>query len=361
MAPWHAARSIRRALLRYGPGVRDEFGTPLAHQLKALTSLRFRCHFEPSMYYQFRFFTPERRQRASRYLQARDVGTVLRWLVRRTPGYPPVFRDKREFYKWCARLDLPTVQPLLHIEPGQVRQRTPVLPDEDLFSKPTNAQGGLGAALWRSIGNGRYAAADGRARSTGQLLDALSHSAAAFGRPFILQRRLTNADSLADLSPLGLCTARVMTVRAPGEDPRILLAVLRMPTATAVADNFDQGGLAARVNLRSGRLDAALRKHPRFYGRPFEVHPDTGAAISGRQLPHWPDALSLVLRAHAAIDWPGVPVVGWDVAFANGGPLLLEGNNIPCSALAQMPSGIPLADTPFLQILHAHLRERCPT
>jgi hypothetical protein len=112
------------------------------------------------------------------------------------------------------------------------------------------------------------------------------------------------------------------------------------------------------VDPISGRLGAAVRKHPRFYGRQFDAHPDTGAAIMGRQLPHWGAALSLVLRAHAAIDWPGVPVVGWDVAFVSDGPLLLEGNNIPCATLAQMPSGVPLADTPFLECLHAHLRER---
>jgi hypothetical protein len=78
----------------------------------------------------------------------------------------------------------------------------------------------------------------------------------------------------------------------------------------------------------------------------------------GRAIPCWRDVVQLVLRAHDAIDWHSVPAVGWDVAVLENGPVLLEGNNVPCSTLAQMPSGIPLGDTPFVRCVNAHLRER---
>jgi Sugar-transfer associated ATP-grasp len=82
----------------------------------------------------------------------------------------------------------------------------------------------------------------------------------------------------------------------------------------------------------------------------FECHPDTGKKVDGLQLPDWAAAVNLCLRAHESLET--CPAVGWDVAFTEQGPVLVEGNLPFGIELAQFVSGIPLLTTAFLR---AHL------
>lgn len=38
------------------------------------------------------------------------------------------------------------------------------------------------------------------------------------------------------------------------------------------------------------------------------------------------------------------------------GPLIVEANNVPCSVLAQMPTGLALGETVYTACLTSHLR-----
>ena len=361
MTPWHSTRSIFRASRAYAPLVSERFGVPRSRQVVQLAWARLRYGLDATSYYRFQLFRPERWRLAERYLQTRDTSLVLRWLVKKTAGYPRVFGDKRAFEAWCTEHGLPTVPTLVEAEGGRVlRAPSGGLPPIDLFSKPANSQGGDGAARWTHAGNGRWLGGDGLSYDREALLAEIARMSSGAGRPILLQPVLRNAASLGCLTPGGLCTARVVTMRRPGGEPELLYAVYRMPVGQSVADNFDQGGLAAPIDLASGRLGAAVRKHPGYLAAPIERHPATGAAIEGHQLPHWAEVRSLVLKGHRAIAWKGVPFIGWDVALLDDGPVLLEGNNIPCSTLAQMPSGVPLGETGFVSCLNAHIRERFP-
>jgi hypothetical protein len=360
LSPWRSTKEMTRVFRAYGPFVARQFGVPQYRQLPGLFGARLRHGLDPIAYYRFELFRPERWKRANRYVQTGDTGRVLRWLVAETPGYPRVFGDKRAFETWCTEHVLPSVPTLMEFEAGQVtRAAAPdgSLPPVDLFSKPSNWQGGQGVERWMYSG-GKYVGQDGRARDSAALIAELERMSIDYGRPILLQPLLRNAASDAGLTIGGLCTARITTVQPPQGRPHVLHAVYRMPAGDTVADNFYQGGLAAQIDLSTGRLARAIRKDLRLMPSPADRHPDTGAVIEGHQLPHWPEALSLVLRAHAAVNWAGVPVIGWDVALLDEGPVLLEGNNIPCSTFAQMASGVPLGDTAFVACLNAHLRER---
>ena len=85
-----------------------------------------------------------------------------------------------------------------------------------------------------------------------------------------------------------------------------------------------------------------------------ERHPDTGTLIEGFQLPHWESAKRLVLRAHEALE--RIAVVGWDVAILEDGPVIVEGNDSPGASSSQMPSGVPLGETPLVPAVAEHLR-----
>ena len=138
---------------------------------------------------------------------------------------------------------------------------------------------------------------------------------------------------------------------------QILLALYRMPTGSSPVDNFSRGCLAAPIDLATGRLGRAVRKDLRLLPVATDRHPDTRARIEGFQLPWWPEAVSLALSAHAAVHWDGIPAVGWDIALLDDGPVLIEGNNLPCSTGTQMITGIPFGNTAFVACLNAHMRE----
>jgi len=134
----------------------------------------------------------------------------------------------------------------------------------------------------------------------------------------------------------------------------IVFAVCKIPTGAAATDHMAFGGVAAPVDLATGRLGRGVRKDEGKFITPCERHPDTGAVIAGFQLPDWERAKQLVLRAHEALD--RIACVGWDVALLDDGPVIVEGNDNPGSASSQMPTGVALAETPIVPALVAHLR-----
>jgi hypothetical protein len=362
LTPWRATRDIVRVWNEYGPYVSSQFGVPRHRQL--LDAFRARLHngLEPLAFYRLQLFRPERARETSHYIQSTDTGPLLRWLSTQTPGYPRVFVDKRHFAAWCVRHGLPSVSTLMEFEGGRMtwsHADDGSLPHADLFSKPTNWQSGNGAERWMWDGDGHYVGSDRSARDGAALVAELAQRSADLNRPVVLQRFLRTASAVADLTPGACCTARILTMGSPGGPPEVLLAFYRMPTGAEVAvDNFALGGLAAPIDVATGRLARAIPKDFRLLPAGTDRHPNTGAVIEGRQLPFWPEAVDLVLRGHTAIDWKGVPVIGWDVALLDEGPVLIEGNNVPCSTANQMIMGGPLGDTPFVACLNAHLRER---
>lgn len=79
-------------------------------------------------------------------------------------------------------------------------------------------------------------------------------------------------------------------------------------------------------------------------------HPDSDLALQGHQLPHWPDAIALVTRAHRTA-FPRFVSLGWDVALTPDGPVLIEANAGWGAEIMQTLNGEPLGDTVLAEIL----------
>lgn len=200
----------------------------------------------------------------------------------------------------------------------------------------------VGSAQWWYISasdGGGWMGRGGRVRSATELLAKLAqasqmlprtHSAPA-PRRILLQPCMSSHRDLLPLTPGGLCTLRIVTYRLPAEGARVLVAVDKMPTGDSPADNFHFGRILAPVDLATGRLGPAIRRQRRVFV-PVEQHPDTGAIISGHQLPYWAEAVSLAKTdLDAARDRPSI---GRDMAITDNGPILVEGNTISPSSLA---------------------------
>jgi hypothetical protein len=138
--------------------------------------------------------------------------------------------------------------------------------------------------------------------------------------------------ALMELSPTGLNTVRVFTQLNHGKVD-ILGARLRVSVNSPV-DNMAAGNLAAPVDLETGIVNG-----PGVYSditkEDQAIHPITGKAIKGFQIPFWNEVIAI--SKNAAMNMPQNKSIGWDIAISEKGPELIEGNHNWCKLLWQLP------------------------
>jgi hypothetical protein len=117
-----------------------------------------------------------------------------------------------------------------------------------------------------------------------------------------------------------------------------------MPRARSPVDNVHAGGIAARVDIPTGRLSKATDLGVRPDSQWHAHHPATGATIEGRVLPFWRETLDLARRAHSEA-FGDLLMVGWDIGLTDDGPILVEGNIGPDVDGVQRRSRQPLGQT----------------
>jgi hypothetical protein len=332
-------------------------------QLAQIWRLRVRYGVEPGLYYLMRLYDPARWPRRRGVVRQRELDRLVKHMVdtiAAADGGPTraTFDEKRSFAAWCAGHALPTVTTLVRVEDGRVVSgAADDLPAADLFSKVTNAFGGRGACRWwwMGVAGGGYRGPDGVVVDrTGVVAAAVAQSRSS-GSPILVQRAIEPHPDVRGFTGGALATVRFFTLRSFDGVVQPLSATYRMPVGGMSIDAFNKGGLAAPVDLASGRLREAVAKKSVALGECVDHHPDTGALIPGATLPDWAATVALATRAHRLAP-RAVPLFGWDVALTPEGPLLLEGNIPPAAGLAQIPAGVPLGETPLVACLLDFLR-----
>jgi len=342
------------ATAMYGVGIRRRTGKGIFRQVIEQLGLALRCGVPPMYYYLYRLYESKNQERAQHYIHRFETKpNAIYWLLRR-PVSPRVgLSDKDKFHRHCLENDLPTAPIVMRLVGGEISEQqedSVSLPRCDLFVKPRRGKGGAGVARWDWVGGDRYREPGGETLSEAELLERLK--ARSNECPILVQPRLLNHPEIRDLSTGALTTARIMTCQDEKDEPEPVVAVFRMAVReNQVVDNIHAGGIASAVDLGTGKLGRATALNPR--GDWVDVHPATGAAVTGRTLPHWNEALELVRRAHLAFHH--LVVAGWDVGITESGPVLVEGNGSPCVTLIQRPHDSPLGLTRMGELLAHHL------
>jgi len=310
-------RVMRRALrLRYGQG----FTAPEALRLGLL---------DP------RLPEPE----LDRVTSKRRIDQYLRPLNPR--GTTPMTEDKAIFYRMCEMQGLPT--PALHAvhhrgatgwgAGGVVLADRAAWtgwlgapPAEELVVKPAHGYWGLGVFVVRWDGEAWVDAHDRSRLTPEELWDRLEAPG-----PFashVLQERVRNH---ADLAPFGtdaLHTVRLVTLVESDGSVRALVAGLRLAGPGTVTDNFRagaRGGSMATIDPDTGTVTANAVQRTDGAGQvASDVHPVTGAPVTGLAIPGWGELRRLAERA--AIAFLPARAIGWDIAVTPDGPVIIEAN-----------------------------------
>jgi len=351
--PFIAAVRATEQVRRNGDAVTRVTGKSRARQFLEQWKLAVSLRISPQYYYIYEFYLPHRLKSAAEYLmryEAKEIAYRCLYPVETEHSRLALLKNKAAFARHCSKHQLKHVPTLFVFEGGLPFNAA--LPAFDLFVKPVQGKGGFGAERWRLVAPGRYDNGRGRELGSNELLMHL-RELSRFAGSYIVQPVLQNHRILADLTPGALCTARMLTCRNENGGYELTDAAFRMPVdARSEVDNFHAGGIAASIDLRTGTLGPAT--HLRTMGTVwYDRHPATDARITGRQLPMWQEAVSLVKRAHGI--FPDYALVGWDVAFLEDGPILIEGNRGPDIDIHQRTSKRPMGNTRFGALLAYNL------
>lgn len=138
-----------------------------------------------------------------------------------------------------------------------------------------------------------------------------------------IEPRIKQHPEIQKLAPTALNTIRVITVVRKDGNVDIISAAFRI-SVNSETDNFSTGNLAAAVDISTGVVISTGIKRLAACSGTYEFHPVTGQKILGFKVPHWGKVVELVKEA--AIVFPQVRTVGWDVAILENKPIIIEGN-----------------------------------
>lgn len=246
--------------------------------------------------------------------------------------------DKIRFFEHCTLHGIPTanIVALITKSPRGASTIPHVLSAEELarvlvpgeyFVKPSNGSHGLGTFSISVTPSGIHWSGGNH----GSFDDLARYCEAAlhFTRSLILQPKLLNHHLIRNITQSkGLSTVRVVTVRRAGKI-EVIAGAFRIVVGESDVDNFSHGAsgnLVAAIDIASGKTVTSVGSKSKNWPimKDVAVHPVTGAAIVGVQLPFWPEVLALVTQAHESID--NLHTVGWDVAILESGPVIVEAN-----------------------------------
>lgn len=118
-------------------------------------------------------------------------------------------------------------------------------------------------------------------------------------------------------------TIRFITLKDPKTNKfKVFFAVQRIGTKETIpVDNGSRGGLVSKIDLDTGILSEARCLHNRNV---YKVHPDSGAAIEGVQVPNWQELKEDMLAL--ANKLPYMHFIAWDILITEEGHCIIEAN-----------------------------------
>ncbi len=192
--------------------------------------------------------------------------------------------------------------------------------NEDIIAKPLEGSSGVGIM--------HYTREDWQGREDAFLAELLANDIG------IIEQRIIQHPKMMEMCPTSVNTIRIATLLGDKKQG-VVYAFLRIGNGK-IMDNVDCGGMAARVDLESGKL---LTVGADKAGNTFTKHPMTATPIIGFEVPFFQEAMQMCLDAAQKV--PQMRFIAWDVAVTQDGPCFIEGNSFPSHAVPQFAAHYP--------------------
>lgn len=152
----------------------------------------------------------------------------------------------------------------------------------------------------------------------------------------IVEEYIVQHPEMARLSANSVNTIRVVTVKTQHDIPNVktnavnvLFTALRAGRDDSCVDNLSSGGMSAIINSETGLVETNAVD---LNGEIFELHPNTGVKFVGFKIPYFEDIMPMLEEASKDIS---EAFLGWDIAITENGPVIVEVNTNPGTAMIQ--------------------------
>ena len=140
---------------------------------------------------------------------------------------------------------------------------------------------------------------------------------------YLIEEKIQQHSFNHRLYPEAVNTIRVDSLFAKSGEVIINSAYLRIGRNGRKVDNWSgkQGGIGVNVNIQNGALSSQGIDYSKNL---YSEHPNTHVSFSGLVVPYWDEIINIIKEA--ALQFPNVRSLGWDIVLTENGPLILEVN-----------------------------------
>jgi hypothetical protein len=216
-----------------------------------------------------------------------------------------------------------------------------------MFGKPTEGLQSIG-----SIGLAHYDLRTDRLETIGgeniSVDDYVSDVLNNFSQGYLFQKFLAPHPAIREVCGNRLATARIVTLARDGE-PSVFRACWKIPSGPNMADNYWRAGnLVAQIDIATGKVLRVMS------GTGLELayhseHPDTKAPLVGMAIPRWDELKQTAIEAARLLRH--MPLIGFDMAMSETGPVVVEMNHNPDLFLNQLADGRGVLDAEFSMVV----------
>ena len=192
---------------------------------------------------------------------------------------------------------------------------------ERIFSKPAHGSCGNGC---RIVDPAQYADFDAFYESLQQ------------DDAWLLEEVLQQHPQNAEVYPNAMNCLRLITLIDSQGEPHVIFATQKYGLNGRVVDNY---GFGCRVDLETGKICSPGVSGDGSLGIVYHEHPMTHVKLMGREIPCFFEACETVKKA--AMKFPKMRYIGWDVGITPEGPAIIEGNNYCAHDFWQLPAQTP--------------------
>jgi hypothetical protein len=216
-----------------------------------------------------------------------------------------------------------------------------------LFGKPVEGFNSLGSiGLMEYLPSTREAKKmDGSAVKVGDLAAEIERH---YPTGYMFQKLMAPEKSVARMCGERLATARFVTIAAEN-GVQIFRAVWKIPAGGNTADNYWRpGNLLAQVDMQTGNI-RRVTSGAGLEMQEHTAHPDSATALIGFTHPQWDAMKALALEGARLMRT--VPLIGWDLACTDAGPVIVEMNEYPDAFMTQFAERRGILDETFTRFI----------